>query len=207
MQLGCVDALERDVLADLAADMWAWVAERDPEGGELAGDLEVGQRWTEGDVGVAAVVVVPGAEVAGDGADADHDAVGDVDHRAQPGAAGGGDGEPFAVGLELELLGGAGFAVAAVGGVGLRAGVAVDDQGAVAAVAVGVQGPVEGAAPDPQGLGDLGDGVPAGVIHLLGGVELALRERRRAAADAAAGPRGRQAVEGAVDDHLPVVLG
>ena len=174
VQLGCVDALERDVLADLAADMWAWVAERDPEGGELAGDLEVGQRRTEGDVGVAAVVVVPGAEVAGDGADADYDAVGDVDHRAQPGAAGRGDGEPFAVGFELELLGGAGFAVAAVGGVGLRAGVSVDDQGAVAAVAVGVQGPVEGAAPNPQGLGDLGDGVPAGVIHLLGSVELTL---------------------------------
>ena len=53
------------VLADLPADVRPGVAGADAERGELLGDLRVGQRRGERDVGVAAVVVVPGGRLAG----------------------------------------------------------------------------------------------------------------------------------------------
>jgi len=41
----------------------ALVAEGEPQRGELLGDLQLGQRWPDGDIGVAAVVEAPLREV------------------------------------------------------------------------------------------------------------------------------------------------
>ena len=86
------------------------VAEADAERRELLGYLQAGQRRGERDVGVAAVVVVPGA-VGLCRADSGHDAVGDVDEALEPGLAGWGDEPPLAVGLDLDGFGLAGLAV------------------------------------------------------------------------------------------------
>lgn len=100
-----------------AAYVRAGVAEADAEGRELLGDLLAGQRRGERDVGVAAVVALPGA--AGlDGADPGHGAVHDIDHPFEPALTDGCDGPPLTVGFELDGFAPAGLAVPAV-----RAGV------------------------------------------------------------------------------------
>jgi hypothetical protein len=140
-----------------------------------------------------------------DGTDAGDAALDDVDDALEAGLPGGGDGPPLAVGLKLHFLALAGLAVAAVRvRVDLpRAGVAVDDQDAVAAVLVGEQVLVQGGAPDADDPG----GQLAIVEHALRLVELGPGELGRAAADTAAGPGGGEALQGALDGHLPVELG
>jgi hypothetical protein len=144
-----------------------------------------------------------------DGTDAGDAALDDVDDALEAGLPGGGDGPPLAVGLKLHFLALAGLAVAAVRvRVDLaRAGVAVDDQYAVAAVLVGGHVLVQGGAPDADDPGDLPGGQLAIVEHALRLVELGPGELGRAAADTAAGPGGGEALQGALDGHLPVELG
>jgi hypothetical protein len=77
-----VRVLQRHVLADLAAHLWALVAERDVQRRQAFRDLHLGERLGDRDVGVAAVVGVPLGQVRVDGADAGDDAVDDVDDRA-----------------------------------------------------------------------------------------------------------------------------
>jgi hypothetical protein len=110
-------------------------AEVQSESGEAFGDLDGGEGLGDGDVGVAAVVVVP-AVVRVDTADPGDGAVDDIHDAVEMGSAGGVDRSPLAVGVELDGFGGTRFAVPAVGvAVDLAgAGVAVDDQHAVGAV-------------------------------------------------------------------------
>lgn len=122
--------LQDEVLAELSALVRAGVTDPQAEGGELLGDLEVGERGADGDVAVAAVVLPPLALVAVDGADAGDGAARDVDDRFDVGAAGRGDRPPLAVGLQLDGLALAGLAEPPVAGVGFGLGVAVDHEGA-----------------------------------------------------------------------------
>lgn len=135
----------------------------------------------------------------------------DVDDGLEVRAAARGDGPPFAVGVELDLLAGAGFAEPAVAGVGLCGLSAIDDEGAVAALVVRGEVPVEGGAGHVEGLCDRFDGVGAVVVHLLGLVELPLGEFGAAAADAAAdvaaGTGGGQAIVGVGDDEFALQFG
>ncbi|MEP7332668.1 MAG: hypothetical protein ABI692_11300 [Terracoccus sp.] len=66
---------------------------------------------------------------------------------------------------------------------------------------------IDGGAGDAEQCGDLGDGLVAGVVELLGEGGLLCREPGSAAADAAAGPGGGQAVAGIGDDELTLELG
>jgi hypothetical protein len=77
---------EGQVLADFSADVGALVTEAQAEGGELLGDLDVGERRGEGDVGVAAVVAFPCAAGV-DGTDAGDVAVDGLFVRWPPPAA------------------------------------------------------------------------------------------------------------------------
>ena len=61
--------------------------------------------------------------------------------------------------------------------------------------------------PDADDPGDLSGGQLAIVEHALRLAELGPGELGRAAADTAAGPGGGEALQGALDDHLPVELG
>jgi pimeloyl-ACP methyl ester carboxylesterase len=75
-----VAGLQGEEFAEFAAGVGSGVAGAKAQGGELLGDLQVGEGAGDGHVAVAAVVLAPLGEVALDGADPDHGAGGQAEY-------------------------------------------------------------------------------------------------------------------------------